>query len=262
MQAVLESDLDREELLKEVERLTVKLESGEEGVGTRLTEVFEKMELIDADSAPARASIIMTGLGFSCAMQEQETREFSGGWRMRIALAQALFCRPDLLMLDEPTNMLDMQAVIWLENHLKNWPTALLLVSHDRTFLDQVAATFIGNSWSHFVFPCSVTFPDQVVTDLLHLHNKRVHTFRGNYTEYLVAASDLETNKFRENTQMFIDKNKYKYDMIPRVVAAMKMLSNLPVLEKEPVHPFNINPVKHIHIHIVRSSSTLLRVIC
>ena len=62
---------------------------------------------------------------------------------MRIALAQALFCRPDLLMLDEPTNMLDMQAVIWLENHLKNWPTALLLVSHDRTFLDQVAAALV-----------------------------------------------------------------------------------------------------------------------
>ena len=147
LQALLESDLEREELLKEEERLTAKLESGEEGVSSRLTEVFEKMELIEADSAPARASIILTGLGFSSAMQEQETKEFSGGWRMRIALAQALFCRPDLLMLDEPTNMLDMQAVIWLENHLKNWPTALLLVSHDRTFLDQVLATFIVNCW-------------------------------------------------------------------------------------------------------------------
>ena len=75
----------------------------------------------------------------------------------------------------------------------------------------------------------------QVVTDILHLHEKRVHTFRGNYTEYLEAASDLDNNKFRENTQMFIDKNKHKYDMIPRVVAAMRMLNNLPVLEKEPV---------------------------
>ena len=86
-----------------------------------------------------------------------------------------------------------------------------------------------------------VTFPYQVVTDLLHLHNKRMHTFRGNYTEYQVAASDLETNKFHENTQMFIDKNKYKYDMIPRVVAASKMLNNLPVLEKEPVKVFHNN---------------------
>ena len=147
LQAVLESDLEREDLLKEEERLTAKLESGEEGFGNMLTEVFEKMELIEADSAPARASIILTGLGFSCAMQEQQTQEFSGGWRMGIALAQALFCRPDLLMLDEPTNMLDMQAVIWLENHLKNWPTALLLVSHDRTFLDQVVGLYFI---SHF----------------------------------------------------------------------------------------------------------------
>ena len=143
LQAVLESDMEREVLLKEEEMLTAKLEAGDEEAGNRLTEVFEKMDLIEADSAHARASIILTGLGFTLAMQEQQTKEFSGGWRMRIALAQALFCRPDLLMLDEPTNMLDMQAVIWLENHLKNWPKALLLVSHDRTFLDQVWLTFV-----------------------------------------------------------------------------------------------------------------------
>ena len=143
LQAVLESDMEREVLLKEEEMLTAKLEAGDEEAGNRLTEVFEKMDLIEADSAHARASIILTGLGFTLAMQEQQTKEFSGGWRMRIALAQALFCRPDLLMLDEPTNMLDMQAVIWLENHLKNWPKALLLVSHDRTFLDQVGLAFV-----------------------------------------------------------------------------------------------------------------------
>ena len=91
LQAVLESDLEREKLLEEEEILTAKLESGEEGVGDLLTKVFEKMELIEADSAPARASIILTGLGFSLEMQEKQTKEFSGGWRMRIALAQVLF---------------------------------------------------------------------------------------------------------------------------------------------------------------------------
>ena len=107
------------------------------------------------------------------------------------------------------------------------------------------------------MFPQSViTFSDKVVTDLLHLHNKRVHTFRGNYTEYLEAASDLDTNKFRENTQMFIDKNKYKYDMIPRVVAAMKMLNNLPVLEKEPVLLLDINANQQYH-HNVTSFQSL-----
>ena len=95
MQAVLESDMEREVLLKEEEMLTAKLEAGDEEAGNRLTEVFEKMDLIEADSAHARASIILTGLGFTLAMQEQQTKEFSGGWRMRIALAQALFCRPD-----------------------------------------------------------------------------------------------------------------------------------------------------------------------
>ena len=90
LQAVLESDLEREKLLEDEEILTAKLESGEEGVGDLLTKVFEKMELIEADSAPARASIILTGLGFSLEMQEKQTKEFSGGWRMRIALAQVL----------------------------------------------------------------------------------------------------------------------------------------------------------------------------
>ena len=121
------------------------------------------------------------------------------------------------------------------------------------------------DSPSHFIFPHSViAFLDKVVTDLLHLHNKRVHTFRGNYTEYLEAASDLETNKFRENTQMFVDKNKYKYDMIPRVVAAMKMLNNLPVLEKEPVSNFIWNYLharSTIILIIARLSSALRRVI-
>ena len=91
LQAVLESDLEREKLLEEEEILTAKLESGEEGVGDLLNKIFEKMELIEADSAPARASIILTGLGFSLEMQEKQTKEFSGGWRMRIALAQVLF---------------------------------------------------------------------------------------------------------------------------------------------------------------------------
>ena len=91
LQAVLESDLEREKLLEDEEILTAKLESGEEGVGDLLNKIFEKMELIEADSAPARASIILTGLGFSLEMQEKQTKEFSGGWRMRIALAQVLF---------------------------------------------------------------------------------------------------------------------------------------------------------------------------
>jgi ATP-binding cassette subfamily F protein 3 len=80
----------------------------------------------------------LAGLGFPPAAQVRPTREFSGGWRMRTALARALFCQPDLLLLDEPTNMLDVSAVVWLENYLKTWTSTLLVVSHDRTFLNNV----------------------------------------------------------------------------------------------------------------------------
>ncbi len=101
-----------------------------------------------------RASVILAGLGFTPEMQRAATRTFSGGWRMRLALARALFRRPDLLLLDEPTNMLDMQAIIWLERYLQGWPSTLLVVSHDRNFLDQVP------------------------TDMLHLHSMRIDSYK------------------------------------------------------------------------------------
>jgi ATP-binding cassette subfamily F protein 3 len=213
LQAVLQSDAVREKLLQEEAALTARLEAGEEAAGTDLTAVFEQLEATEAASTLARASIILAGLGFSPEMQQQETRQFSGGWRMRIALAQALFCRPDLLLLDEPTNMLDMQAVIWLERFLQTWASTLLVVSHNRSFLDRVS------------------------TNILHLHNKVIHTFKGNYTEYHEAASDMESGKYRENVQKFIDFNKYKttVKVMEKVMASMKMLANLPVLETDQV---------------------------
>lgn len=79
-----------------------------------------------------RASAILAGLGFAAPDQKRPTKEFSGGWRMRISLARALFCKPDVLMLDEPDNMLDIPAIVWLENYLQTWPNTLLVVSHDR----------------------------------------------------------------------------------------------------------------------------------
>lgn len=89
--------------------------------GKHLHEVYERLHEIDADGAVTRASVILAGLGFDKEMQDKATKEFSGGWRMRIALAQALFCEPDLLLLDEPTNHLDVVALTWLEEFLNNW---------------------------------------------------------------------------------------------------------------------------------------------
>ena len=202
LQVVLESDLVREDLLRKEKDLTARMEAGEEGIGSSLTEVFEQLDAVESDSAPARASVILSGLGFTKEMQEKETSSFSGGWRMRIALAQALFCKPDLLLLDEPTNMLDMHAVIWLESYLASWPGTLLIVSHNWSFLDQVS-TFI-----------------------LHLHQRKIHRFKGNYTQYYEAACDLDNQKYREQVQFFIDKNKFKYEkkLLAQLQRNIKML--------------------------------------
>ena len=147
--------------------------------------------MIESDKAPARAAVILAGLGFTTEGQTAATKTYSGGWRMRLALARALFSKPDLLLLDEPTNMLDMQAVIWLERYLQTWPGTIVVVSHDRMFLDQCA------------------------TDILHLHSRKVDCYKGNYTEYFHTMTEKLKNQqreyesqmeYRKHIQEFIDK--------------------------------------------------------
>ena len=104
----------------------------------RLREVYDELEAMGASTAEARARTILSGLGFDDAMQMQPTSQFSGGWRMRVALAAALFVEPDVLLLDEPTNHLDLDAVLWLESYLARWPKSLVVVSHDQDFLEEV----------------------------------------------------------------------------------------------------------------------------
>lgn len=142
LESVLECDQERSMLLSKETDLQVAIEKdgGKTGdaLGEELARVYEAMQLAEVDKAPARASAILSGLGFSVERQSWPTKAFSGGWRMRLALARALFSRPDLLLLDEPTNMLDIKAILWLEKYLQSWPTTLLVVSHDRNFLDTV----------------------------------------------------------------------------------------------------------------------------
>lgn len=142
LESVLQCDLERSAMLSRESELQVVIEKegGKAGdaVGEELNRLYEAMQLAEVDKAPAKASAILSGLGFSVERQAWPTKSFSGGWRMRLALARALFSRPDLLLLDEPTNMLDIKAILWLEKYLQGWPTTLLVVSHDRNFLDTV----------------------------------------------------------------------------------------------------------------------------
>ena len=144
-EAVMSVDTERQKLEAEAEILNDRMvEEGEnEDIMERLTQVYERLEEMDAATAEARASRILCGLGFTPEKQQKKTREFSGGWRMRIALARALFIQPTLLLLDEPTNHLDMEAVVWLEDYLSKWKKILFLVSHSQDFLNTVCTNII-----------------------------------------------------------------------------------------------------------------------
>jgi ATP-binding cassette subfamily F protein 3 len=128
-ETVLAADAERAALLHEAEH---------SHDPDRLGEIHERLNAIDAYSAPARAARILVGLGFDEEMQHRELESFSGGWRMRVALASLLFSQPDLLLLDEPSNHLDLEAVLWLEDFLKSYPATIVIVSHERDFLNNV----------------------------------------------------------------------------------------------------------------------------
>src|ERR1700675_1065668 len=129
IEIVLKADLERDALLREADTAHDP---------HRIAEIQTRLVDIDAHSAPARAAAILSGLGFSTADQARSCQEFSGGWRMRVALAAILFSAPDLLLLDEPTNYLDLEGVLWLEDYLRRYRGSVLIVSHDRDLLNSV----------------------------------------------------------------------------------------------------------------------------
>ncbi|XP_076302304.1 ATP-binding cassette sub-family F member 3-like [Lasioglossum baleicum] len=220
LESVLECDQERSMLLsKEAElQAVIEKEGGKTGdaLGEELARIYEAMQLAEVDKAPARASAILSGLGFSVERQLWPTKAFSGGWRMRLALARALFSRPDLLLLDEPTNMLDIKAILWLEKYLQSWPTTLLVVSHDRNFLDTVP------------------------TDILYLRGQKIEAYRGNYEQFAKTKGERERNQQREyeaqqakraHVQEFIDRFRYNANRASSVQSKIKMLEKLPELK-------------------------------
>ncbi|CAD6265115.1 unnamed protein product [Miscanthus lutarioriparius] len=170
LQAVVSCDEERVKLEKEVEILAAQ----DDGGGDALDRVYERLEAIDASTAEKRAAEILYGLGFNKQMQAKKTRDFSGGWRMRIALARALFMNPTILLLDEPTNHLDLEACVWLEETLKKFDRILVVISHSQDFLNGVC------------------------TNIIHMQNKKLKLYTGNYDQYVQTRSELEENQMKQ----------------------------------------------------------------
>lgn len=139
--------------------------------GHQQGELHDKLAAIDGYTANSRAGKLMHGLGFTAEQETMPVKAFSGGWRMRLNLAQALMCRSDLLLLDEPTNHLDLEAVYWLEEWLRSYPGTLLVISHDRDFLDRV------------------------VTHVAHIEQQRVKLYTGNYSDFELARAEHLANQ-------------------------------------------------------------------
>src|SRR3979490_1636100 len=203
IEVVLKADLERDALLREADIAHDP---------HRIAEIQTRLVDIDAHSAPARAASILSGLGFSTADQARPCQEFSGGWRMRVALAAALFAAPDLLLLDEPTNYLDLEGTLWLEDHLANYPRTVIVISHDRDLLD--------------------TSVDQI----LHLDRGKLTLYKGTYSsfeeqratrEMLDAKHAKRQADERKRLQAFVDRFKAKASKARQAQSRVKMLEKM-----------------------------------
>ncbi|HEX4158111.1 MAG TPA: ABC-F family ATP-binding cassette domain-containing protein [Rhizomicrobium sp.] len=199
-------------LAADKERLRLLAESESESDPARLGEIHARLESTGAWSAPALAASILAGLGFSSAEQQRPCREFSGGWRMRVALAGILFSAPDLLLLDEPTNYLDLEGVLWLEDYLRRYRGTVIIVSHDRDLLD-ATAEFI-----------------------LHLERGKLTLYSGNYETFvevremrrsLDAAAAKKQEAARAHMQSYVDRFRYKQSKARQAQSRLKMLERL-----------------------------------
>ena len=200
---VLAADTERASLLTEAETAT---DPG------RVADIHTRLVDIDAHAAPARAAAILSGLGFDKEAQDRVLSEFSGGWRMRVALAAVLFAQPDFLLLDEPTNYLDLEGTLWLIDYLATYPATILVVSHDRDMLDAVC------------------------NHILHLDRAKLTLWRGNYDSFerqrreqlaVQAKHQKKQEDQRKHLQAFVDRFRAKASKARQAQSRIKMLEKL-----------------------------------
>jgi ATP-binding cassette subfamily F protein 3 len=203
LETVLKADVERASLLAEAD--TARDPSRIADIQTRLAD-------IESHSAPARAAAILSGLGFSTAEQARPCSEFSGGWRMRVALAATLFAAPDLLLLDEPTNYLDLEGTLWLEDHLANYPRTVIVISHDRDLLETS------------------------IEQILHLDRGKLTLYKGSYSsfeeqrasrEMLDARHAKRQADERKRLQAFVDRFRAKASKARQAQSRVKMLERM-----------------------------------
>jgi len=200
---VLAADTERAALMAEAEKASD---------GARIAEIQTRLGDIDAWSAEARAASILKGLGFDDAEQRQPCSDFSGGWRMRVALAGVLFSQPDLLLLDEPTNYLDLEGALWLENYLGRYPHTVIIVSHDRALLNRA------------------------VGGILHLEDRKLTFYQGNYDAFAAAraarlagaaAENRKIEARRAHLQTYVDRFRYSASKAVQAQSRLKMIAKL-----------------------------------
>jgi ATP-binding cassette subfamily F protein 3 len=206
MDTVLTGDPERLALLAEAETAEPH----------RLAEIHERLRAIGAEAAPARAAAILAGLGFDEAAQQRPVREYSGGWRMRVALATALFAAPDLLLLDEPTNHLDLEATLWLEQWLSRFPGSVLLVSHDRGLLDRAVQAIA------FLDRGRITVTPGGFDEFVRIRTERA-------LQQVRAAERIAAE--RAHIQSFIDRFRYKASKARQAQSRIKALERLPQID-------------------------------
>lgn len=203
---------------REMEHVIKKLETDyDDSLVDKLSKLQEKYEHLDGYTIQSRAEEVLEGIGFSTEHLHRPLREFSGGWRMRVMLSKLLLERPSLLMLDEPTNHLDLPSIEWVENYLRNYEGAVIVVSHDRTFLDNV------------------------ITKTVEVTNQQLVTYEGNYSFYLQEkelrqeiqqnAYENQQQKIRQ-TERFIERFRSKATKARQVQSRIKALDRMDMIEE------------------------------